>query len=150
MFKSSSPQETKKLAILLAQEIRAKKPKIKTALVIGLVGDLGSGKTEFVKSFAKQFGIRKKMTSPTFVLIRRYSLNNSRDFNNLFHIDTYRIEKPTELKKIGLEKIIKEEKNIILIEWADKIKKMLPKKMLWLYFYHGENEKIRIIKVAKK
>ena len=136
-FISSSPAKTKKLGQKLAQEILKKKPE-KRAFVIGLAGELGGGKTTFLQGFAKGLGIREKILSPTFVIMRR--------FNNFYHIDCYRIKKPKELLDLGFKEIISNPKNIIAIEWADKIKKILPKNTLWLKF-EFINEKTRKITI---
>jgi len=117
----------------------------KNALVFALRGDLGSGKTVFVQGFLKGLGIRKKITSPTFVLIKNYLITQLPNYQNVYHIDCYRIRKPGELLKLGLENILKNPQNVVLIEWAEKIRKVLPKKAIWLKFKHREKENQREI-----
>ncbi len=106
-FITNSSEETKKLAENLAKQI--------TQGVIALSGDLGAGKTTFVQGFAKGLGIKDSIISPTFVLIRQYK--------NLYHVDLYRIN---TFDHLGLEEILSNPNNIVLIEWAEKLKK-LPK-----------------------
>jgi len=119
-------RETNRLAKILAQEIVKKSLKNKTALIIGLEGELGSGKTTFIKAFAKGLGIRKRLTSPTFVLMKNY--------RNFYHIDCYRIKSYKDVLALDFEEIISNPKNIFTIEWAEKIKKILPKNIIWLKF----------------
>lgn len=97
------------------------------AIVVGMSGDLGSGKTAFVQGIAKHLGIKDKIISPTFVIQKRYEMKNHKDFKNLIHIDAYRLEKPEEILKIGWHDLTKDKGNIIFIEWPEKIEPLLPK-----------------------
>lgn len=137
---SKSKTQTQKFAAHLAK-------KILKAKVIALHGDLGAGKTTFVQGFLKALGVKQHITSPTFVIFRRYSIPGSRTFNFVYHFDLYRIHKPGEILDLGLKKIIKDPDNIVLIEWPEKIKKILPKNTIWVNFEHGKNQKERIINV---
>ena len=119
-------RETNRLAKILAQEIVKKSLKNKTALIIGLEGELGSGKTTFIKAFAKGLGIKKRLTSPTFVLIKNY--------RNFYHIDCYRIKSYKDMGALDFLEIISSPKNIVLIEWAEKIRKILPRDTIWIKF----------------
>lgn len=120
-----SEKETKNLAKKLAKNFKGG--------VIGLFGELGAGKTMFAQGFAKGLGIKEKIISPTFVLIRQHKIPNTKKTLRrshklcLFHIDLYRLENTDKINFLGLEEIWSDPKNIILIEWADKIKKILPK-----------------------
>jgi len=93
-FFTSTPFQTKKAGKLLAEEILKSKPG-KKAFVIGLVGDLGGGKTTFLQGFSRGLGIKGRVLSPTFIIMRR--------FNNFYHVDCYRIKKPQELIDLGLK-----------------------------------------------
>jgi tRNA threonylcarbamoyladenosine biosynthesis protein TsaE len=106
-----------------------------------LVGDLASGKTAFVQGFAKALGIKEKVTSPTFVLMKKFETNlrserGARQFRTLVHVDAYRIDNPKEIVVLGWTEILKESSNIILVEWADRIKEILPKKYFLVKFKH--------------
>lgn len=138
-YLSTSPAQTKSLAKDLAKEV-LKYPLQKEAVIIGLVGDLGSGKTTFLKGFAKGLGIKEKILSPSFIIMRRFDISNSR-FMNFYHIDCYRIKKPKEILALGFQEIISNPQNIISIEWADKIKKILPQKTIFLNFKFKEKNK---------
>ena len=132
-FKTKSAQETKKIAKLLAQEISR-------PVVLALTGDLGSGKTTFIQGFLKGLGVKKRITSPTFVIMRTYNL--------VYHIDCYRLSKAKELLKLGFKEILQSPKVIILIEWAEKIQKILPKNTIWLEFKHGKKPNERVIRFS--
>ncbi|MEK7086634.1 MAG: tRNA (adenosine(37)-N6)-threonylcarbamoyltransferase complex ATPase subunit type 1 TsaE [Patescibacteria group bacterium] len=146
---SSSPSSTKKIAAAFATKILKTGTKNKSALAVGLIGELGSGKTTFVQSFAKKLGIKQNLPSPTFVLMRNYEsrIKNREHYKNLCHIDCYRIKKIDELKTLNLAVVFRNPRNIVLIEWADKIKKSLPKNTIWINFEHGKKENERIIKM---
>lgn len=91
--------------------------------VIALSGELGSGKTTFAQGFAEGLGIKDKVISPTFLIIRQYKIPSQKNF--FYHIDLYRLEN-VNLRHSGLEEILSEPNNVVLIEWADKIAKDLP------------------------
>ncbi|MFH0803940.1 MAG: tRNA (adenosine(37)-N6)-threonylcarbamoyltransferase complex ATPase subunit type 1 TsaE, partial [Candidatus Tagabacteria bacterium] len=131
-----------KMAVKLSREILKLKPN-KKAIVIGLIGELGSGKTVFTKGFAEGLGLKKIITSPTFVLMRIYPLPVTR-YSRLIHIDAYRLEKSKDLIDLGFKNLIHDPKNIILIEWADRIKNILPKNCLRIKFEHIDKNKRKI------
>ncbi|MBU6500438.1 MAG: tRNA (adenosine(37)-N6)-threonylcarbamoyltransferase complex ATPase subunit type 1 TsaE [Patescibacteria group bacterium] len=117
------------------------------ALILALSGELGSGKTTFTQGFLRGLGIRKKTTSPTFIIFRRFAVKSTW-FKNLYHVDAYRLKKPRELAALGFKEILRDPKNIVLIEWAENIKSILPKNALWLRFHHGKKENEREIKFS--
>lgn len=135
-YLTNSPSQTKKLGEILAKEILKIKPRRKKALVLGLEGDLGGGKTTFLKGFAKGLGIKEKILSPTFIIIRRLKINNltMKQFANFYHIDCYRAQNSKEILDLGFKEIISNPKNIVAIEWAERIKKILPKNTIWIKF----------------
>jgi len=105
------------------------------ATVLGLYGDLGSGKTAFVKSVAKILGIKGEITSPTFVLEKFYEiLKKGFPLKTLIHIDAYRLESGEDLKKIGWEEQLKDKTSLIIIEWANIVEDILPKNTQKLRF----------------
>lgn len=114
--------------------------KLKPGDVVCLYGDLGAGKTTFVKGLARGLGIRGRIISPTFILIRTYKLNNG----NFYHVDLYRIEDEKDLEGLGLKEMIDNSKNIVVIEWAEKMGKLLPINRIEIYFESLDEDKRRI------
>jgi tRNA threonylcarbamoyladenosine biosynthesis protein TsaE len=90
------------------------------ALVVGLSGHLGAGKTAFVKAIAKEMGVTETVTSPTFVIMKIYETKNER-WPRLVHIDAYRLERPEELEAIRWEALVADPKNLILMEWPENV-----------------------------
>lgn len=134
VFKIKNEKDTKKIAEELANNLDRN--------IICLYGELGVGKTTFTKYFAKALGVESKIISPTFVLIRKHKAADS-DF---YHIDAYRISDLNK-EKFALEEIINEKNAIIIIEWADKISEILPKKRIDIYFKLINDEReVEIIK----
>ncbi len=131
---TKNERETKKVAGLLVQETIRKPLKTKGAIIIGLKGELGSGKTRFVQGFAKGVGIRQCLTSPTFVLMKKYRIPKKQATSCLYHIDCYRLNKPKDLLDLDFKEIASNPDNIILIEWAEKVRKILPKDTIWIKF----------------
>lgn len=145
VYRTSSVKATKELAAALAAEIFRTKPG-KAAVVVALKGELGSGKTSFVQGFIAAAGIRRRVVSPTFILIRRFKVKDLR-FKHIYHIDAYRLKKPQELLALGFRKIIADPRNIVLIEWADRIGRILPRSAIWISFRHGKKENERKFKL---
>lgn len=170
-YQSCSSAATEKLGENLAKKVLARKLQ-KHATIIGLSGELGSGKTTFIQGFFRGMGLRKRALSPTFILMRRIKLKKKKvtplevspsakggtaaadrdgllltGFRHLFHIDAYRLRKPKELLSFGLGHAFRDHETIILIEWADKLKRMLPRNTIWVNFKHGRKERERIIRL---
>ncbi len=120
----------------LAKTILQKAHLSKGAFVIGLEGNLGSGKTTFAQGFARGLGIKEKIQSPTFVILKRFKVQNPK-FKNFYHVDAYRLQNPKEFLALGWEKIISKAHNIMLVEWADRITKILPKDSPHISFVTG-------------
>lgn len=124
---TKSAQETfeigKKLAVSL-----------KSGGIVALYGELGSGKTTFVQGLLKGLGVKKRVISPTFVFVREHRHKLTR----IYHVDLYRINFPVDAKGLGLEEILADSRNIVLIEWAEKIKSILPKKRIDVFFKYIE------------
>jgi tRNA threonylcarbamoyladenosine biosynthesis protein TsaE len=125
-FLVQNKKQTEGLAKMLAKEILKHKNNKKQSLVFGFVGNLGAGKTTFIQSFAKGLGVKSRLTSPTFVLMKKYG--------NLFHLDCYRIKDYKDIMALDFAETINDPKNIVVIEWAEKIKKILPKDTVWIKF----------------
>lgn len=134
MNKISKKEEDMKI---IAKEILANISKInnKKASVVGLYGDLGAGKTTFTKAVGQLLGIKRKLNSPTFVVIKRYKINNKKH-KNLFHLDAYRLKNEKELINLGWEDIISNPENLVFIEWPENVIKAMPKRHHKIHIKH--------------
>ncbi|MEK7482223.1 MAG: tRNA (adenosine(37)-N6)-threonylcarbamoyltransferase complex ATPase subunit type 1 TsaE, partial [Patescibacteria group bacterium] len=143
-FISASSGQTKKIAADLAKKINNLPSARKNAVVLALQGDLGAGKTTFTQGLARALGIKEKILSPTFVLMKKFPTAKRRGpakggkFSNFYHFDCYRIQKPEEILSLGWQEIVKNPENIVAIEWPEKIKKLLPKNTIWLKFEYKD------------
>lgn len=143
-YTTKGPKETQKVAALLAAKI-IRTPR-KKAFVIALEGELGTGKTTFVQGFARSLGVKDNVLSPTFVLIKIYKLPTTNyKLKHLIHVDCYRIDSPKDLQHLGLQELLKDKDAVILIEWADRIRKLLPKKTMYIRFCHISPMRRKII-----
>jgi len=102
-------------------------------VVVALYGDLGSGKTTFTKHLAKQLQVSEVITSPTFVIQKRFNVNFN-NFTNLYHLDVYRLKDESELSTLNWNEILSQKGNLIVIEWPEIIEKALPKNTIKLNF----------------
>ena len=96
------------------------------ATLVTLSGELGTGKTAFVKAAAHSLGVEEVMTSPTFVLEKIYLLPEGKRFKRLIHIDAYRLEKGDELAPLGFDELMQDATNLVFLEWPEKVKEALP------------------------
>lgn len=147
-------KQTQKLGRKLAKEI-SKKSLGKMAVILGLRGDLGGGKTTFLQGFAMGLGIKEKILSPTFVIMKHFPIcrceepkrrsNLKKTFTDFYHFDCYRINKPAEILELRFKEIISNPKNIVAIEWSERIKKILPKDTIFIQFKFMDKNKREII-----
>lgn len=121
----------------VAQDLIAKvnKKEAEKAIILSFSGDLGSGKTTLTQVVCKKLGIKEKIVSPTFVIMKKYNINNGK-FDKLIHIDAYRIEKVNELITLGWEEIISNKKNLVIIEWPEQIKEIIPNDSIKINLFH--------------
>lgn len=136
---SNSAEETQKIAEDLARSLRK-------GGIITLSGDLGYGKTTFTQGFAKGLGVTHRIISPTFVITRKYELRDKSAAKLFYHIDLYRIQNLEDLEGLGIKEILKDPEAVVLIEWPEKLRNLLPEKRIEIQFeYLGEDQrKIRI------
>ncbi len=118
----------------LAQEwLASLTPNDDEALVVGLYGNLGAGKTAFTQAVARELGIKEIVNSPTFVIEKIYETKN-KNFPRLIHIDAYRLESAGELSVLGFEQLVTNKNNLILMEWPEKVPEILPKDHIQIKF----------------
>jgi tRNA threonylcarbamoyladenosine biosynthesis protein TsaE len=117
-------------------------------LVITLEGSLGAGKTAFTKKLGEYLGIKEVIVSPTFNIMKQYEVE-SVDFEQLVHIDAYRLEDFSEIKPLGLAEIISAPNKIVCIEWPEIMAEVIPKNSFNLGIVAGENE-IRTVLLKTK
>lgn len=116
-------------------------PPLHRAAVVYLNGDLGAGKTTFVQTIAKDYGIDGAVTSPTYTIMRSYDIPTDRlpsgalrRYKKLVHIDAYRLESPEQWKQLKPEEFLNQEGTVVFIEWPEKIAGVGPKPDLMLDF----------------
>jgi tRNA threonylcarbamoyladenosine biosynthesis protein TsaE len=177
-YKTTSTAQTKKIAKLFAEELLETKPG-KGAFVILFKGDLGAGKTTFIQGLMRGMGIRRRIASPTFTLLRSYALpallspspralsfrnfgprivvrgklrreSIAATFTKIHHFDCYRMTGEREMNDLGFKEMVKDPQNIILIEWPERIKKALPRNKVTISFEYGDTLTERIIEVKSK
>lgn len=148
---TKSADETKEFGKKIATDlIRNQEAGIRNnGVVLALTGELGSGKTTFVQGLAVGLGIKQRILSPTFILMRKYQLritNNELRITGFYHIDLYRLEENVEdeVRNLGIDEFWKNHENIIAIEWAEKIKSMVPKNAIWVEFKNMGEDKRKI------
>lgn len=134
---SSSDEQTQTIGEKFASTV-------KPGDVLCLFGDLGAGKTTFTKGFARGLGIKDRIISPTFTLVREHEVQKS-EIKKLYHIDLYRLENAYEIENIGLSEILREKDAVILIEWAEKLENKLPENRIEIHFEHKKDNSRDII-----
>lgn len=118
-FISKSEKETFKIADAFAKVLNGGE-------VVVLNGDLGAGKTTFTKGLAHALNITENVTSPTFTLMNIYSSGRLK----LYHFDMYRLEDESEALELGLGEFFGNKDSVCMIEWAENIRSLLPKKLI--------------------
>jgi tRNA threonylcarbamoyladenosine biosynthesis protein TsaE len=137
-FISNSEKET----VALGEEFA--KTKLKPGDVVALIGELGSGKTRFIKGICSGLGVTEHVSSPSFTIVNEYTSK----IGKIFHFDFYRIASTSELKEIGFDDYIYNE-GICVIEWADRVMELLPPNRYDVLFTLGESETVREIVINK-
>lgn len=149
---TKGPEETRRLGGKIAVDLITNYELRITnyAIVLALSGELGSGKTTFIQGFASGLGVKQRIISPTFIIVRRYVIspitNHQSPITNFYHIDLYRLEQnvESEVKNLGIKDIWNNPENVVAIEWAEKIKKLLPKNTIWIKFENIDGEQRRV------
>lgn len=126
---------------------------LKGGITLALSGNLGSGKTTFIQGLAQGLGIKQRIISPTFILMKEYEYGGVGEREGkLYHIDLYRLEENVEqeLRNLGIEEIWERGENVVAIEWAEKVRGVLPKNTTWIKFEDlgDDRRKILVSKLA--
>jgi len=98
--------------------------------IFALSGDLGAGKTCLSQGIAKGLGLKTKVNSPTFVIMKMYKVSGHKTVKHLCHIDAYRLSSARELEAIGALDYLKQSDTVTIIEWPERIKAILPKETI--------------------
>lgn len=114
---SKSLEDTTNIAHLWLESLKAEDKK---ATILLLEGDLGSGKTTFTQALARELGVKNYLTSPTFVLMKKYKVSHP-VFKNLIHIDSYRLNSGADLLNLGWAELVANPDNLIVLEWPEKV-----------------------------
>ena len=143
LFITNSFEETQNLGKEFAKTLKG-------GDFVALYGNLGGGKTTFVQGLALGLDIKRRIISPTFIIIRTYDLKSkikNQKSKIFYHIDLYRTESEDDIKGLGIDEIMGNSDNIIVVEWAEKLKSFLPKRRIDIYFeYLSENKRgIKVI-----
>jgi tRNA threonylcarbamoyladenosine biosynthesis protein TsaE len=136
-FITTSSSQTKKLGQMLAEELHGGE-------IICLSGDLGAGKTTFAQGILKGLEIKGPFTSPTFNIIKTYKIN----LLTIYHIDAYRINSK-DLIDLGWKDFAGKPNSIVIMEWAERVKKIIPASAFWISF-KWLNDKERELTLDKK
>jgi tRNA threonylcarbamoyladenosine biosynthesis protein TsaE len=127
-FVSKSPDQTRRIGMRLGALLQ-------TGDLICLQGDLGAGKTTLVQGMAQGWGALDSVSSPTFVLVNIYRRADETQF---FHMDAYRIDSAPEGEELDLDTML--DSGPLLIEWAERLEKILPHERLWVALEHVSEE----------
>ena len=117
----------------------------KNSVLINLIGNLGAGKTTFVRGLIQELGFDEFVKSPTFTIVESYESDNLK----VFHFDLYRIEDDKELQAIGVEDYLTEENAITLVEWPEKSKRYFNDPDYIIELNHCDNDEKRLINIIK-
>ena len=114
-------------------------PRRNRAFVVALLGGLGAGKTTFVQGVARFFGITDAVPSPTYVIMKTYDMRETAvGFERLVHVDAYRIEGGEELGERHFDEVLKDPKNLVMIEWPEHVGSLLPEDAVRIEFTLGD------------
>ncbi len=140
VYLTKSSEETKILAKDFSKVV-------KSGDFLALYGNLGSGKTTFIQGLAEGLGIKRRIISSTFIIIRNYDLRpKTKDQRPkaFYHIDLYRIGSIDDLLGLGIDEIINDKNNIVAVEWAEKMGELLPRQRIELHFRYIDEDKREI------
>jgi tRNA threonylcarbamoyladenosine biosynthesis protein TsaE len=138
IYRSKSTEDT----MMFAKEFAEK---LKPGKVIGLKGNLGTGKTQFVKGLCEHFKVKEVVNSPTFIIVNEYEGTNgeAKQFR-IYHFDLYRLNSASELGVIGFDEYLNPN-SLVLIEWPEIAEKYLNREIDTICFDYGDSDDERVI-----
>lgn len=131
-----TPQETKQLAKDLVSSFQGGE-------AITLQGELGSGKTTFTQGLAEALGIVQRVNSPTFLISKSYATASDK-VKKLYHIDLYRLQNVKEVEELGIKELLSDKQAVTVIEWPERLGKLLPKKRIAVEFEYVDEDKRKV------
>ena len=142
-FSTNGEDETIRLGSVFAE-------KLKPGDIVALYGELGTGKTEFIKGICNHFKVEEIVNSPTFTIINQYFGEYQHHSIEIYHLDLYRIKNKAELNEIGFMECINSDESIKLIEWAEKANGYLTNQQFNIRIYQDlKIEDKRLFKIEK-
>ncbi|MBI1960837.1 MAG: tRNA (adenosine(37)-N6)-threonylcarbamoyltransferase complex ATPase subunit type 1 TsaE [Candidatus Liptonbacteria bacterium] len=144
-LRTHSAAETRRAGIAFGQRLLRVGPG-SCARVVALSGELGAGKTTFVQGIVRGLGTRRRAASPTFIMIRAFPLK--KPFRAVYHVDAYRVRHADEVRRMGFATWRADPRIIILIEWPERLPRLLPADRIRVRFGHGRTENERTIAIA--
>lgn len=132
---TKSPVETQRFIARIARQLQP-------GQVVAFSGELGSGKTTAIQALLRSFGLAGG-ESPTFVMMRPYLLSKSaRGISEIIHVDAYRLATAREAETTGLRDVLGGSDTLVLVEWAERVRHLLPKDTIWIKMRHlGEDQR---------
>lgn len=125
---TKNAQETAKVGQELAQYLAGRG----APHILCLYGELGAGKTTFTQGFARGLGITSRLLSPTFIIVRRYQIPDKENY--LYHVDLYRLHSAAEMEGIGIPEIFADLASYTVIEWSERLGKLMPPDHISIHF----------------
>lgn len=140
IIKTKSEAETRAVAARFAKTLKGGE-------IVALIGDLGAGKTQWVKGMAKGLGVKNTVISPTFILLQCFKIKIL-GIKQLCHVDAYRLKSSQELLSIGIEDYLGALDTVTVIEWAERVEELLKEKnVIRVKIEFGEKGNERVIKI---
>ncbi len=129
-WQSKSEEETQRWGEELAKNF------LHPGDLVIVAGELGVGKTQFVKGIARGLGIEEEIKSPSFSLVHEHKRRNF----TLYHLDFYRLERKEEAIDLGWEEYLEDEKGIVIVEWGDKFLPLFSPPFFWISLSYEEED----------
>lgn len=129
----TTENDTKRYAESLARKLRGGE-------TIGLIGDLGAGKTTLTHYLAAALGVQTAVTSPTYAIMQLYATPHAA-IKHFVHIDAYRLTSAEELAGLGVEEYCRDPHTVTVVEWADRVTDILPPNTIFLHITFGKTQR---------